>query len=402
MSDFAEPVAERSRIQSIDVVRGFALLGILAVNAAYFAAPFQAVVNPALSPLAVTPGTMWTWRLMHLVFELKMVTLFSMLFGVSIYLVGAETDDAQRGAILRRRLAWLFVFGFCHGALIWYGDILLTYAVTGLGVMFLRSLSPHRLFVNGIILFGFAVALVAAASAVMPIDPAEAERLRAANWAPPADAIARIVAGFGGDSFEANLQTWWLFTASPFSLIFMARTAAMMLIGLALYKWGFFSGAWPTWRYATLTIVGAASLAFVAWQAQLNIEARFDFVHMSRVGQAANTLLSPVIAVGYASMLILILRRGMLRPITDALAAVGRMALTNYIAQSLIMTTIFYGGRGLGLFGQADRVTLWAIVLSVWALQIAWSTLWLRPFQLGPLEWLWRRLSYARPMKLRR
>jgi uncharacterized protein len=151
MTDLA-PVQEQSRIKSLDVVRGIALLGILAVNAAFFAAPFQAAQNPLLPPLAVTDDTMWTWFVMHVFFEFKMITLFSMLFGVSIYLVGGERSDKERGKVLRRRLAWLLLFGLLHGALLWYGDILLHYALCGFVVLFARSLKAPTLLIIGAVL----------------------------------------------------------------------------------------------------------------------------------------------------------------------------------------------------------------------------------------------------------
>jgi uncharacterized protein len=405
MSDAAAPASEQRRIQGLDVVRGFALLGILAVNAVYFAAPYQAAMNPLLPPVAITPDTAWTWLLMHVGFELKMVTLFSMLFGASIYLVGGETDDYERGHVLRRRLAWLFVFGLIHGSLIWHGDILLTYAVTGLGVMFVRAWPARALLANGVILYGLSVVLVAAAMALAPVDADEAARLSAENWAPPADVMQRTVDWFAGDalsSLHANISTWWIFTTHPYSLLFIARTAALMMIGMALLKWGFFAGVSPKWLYVLLILLGGGSLIAIAWQAERNVAAHFNFMQMSTVGQAANNVLSPLVSLAYASVLILAVKFGVLRRFTDALAAVGRMAFTNYIAQSLIMTCIFYGGRGPGLFGQVDRETLWLIVFGVWALQLVWSQVWLARFQMGPLEWLWRRLSLARPVAISR
>ncbi len=125
------PVGESERIRSLDVMRGFAVLGILTVNAPFFAAPWQTAVNPLLPPLDVTPQTLWSWFVVHVFFEYKCITLFSMLFGASIYLVGGERSDKARGALLHRRLSWLLVFGLIHGTLIWYGDILVTYALTG-------------------------------------------------------------------------------------------------------------------------------------------------------------------------------------------------------------------------------------------------------------------------------
>ena len=121
---------------------------------------------------------------------------------------------------------------------------------------------------------------------------------------------------------------------------------------------------------------------------------------MQARGALLNPTLSILITLMYASVLILCVQLGVLSVITNALAPVGQMAFTNYVAQSLIMTAIFYGGRGLGLYGEVNREALLAIVAAVWALQLIWSPLWLAKFRMGPLEWVWRRLSYGRPVAI--
>jgi uncharacterized protein len=401
MTDLA-PVQEQSRIKSLDVVRGFALLGILAVNAAFFAAPFQAAQNPLLPPIAIDASTMWSWFLMHVVFEFKMITLFSMLFGASIYLVGGERSDKDRGGVLHRRLAWMVLFGALHGALIWYGDILLVYALTGFLVMFARSWRPRTLFIVGGVLFVLSTVIFVGAGAAMQFAPAEAlEEMRNKMWSPPAEEIERIIAAYQAGVVSAtreNIDNWLSFLG--YMPMFMIRTAGVMMIGMALFKTGFFSGKSPYWVYLLMALIGAAALAVVARQAWINWQLRFDFVHMMGAGNLANTALSPFISLLYASLLIMLVKSGALRLLTEPLAAAGRMAFTNYIAQSLIMTTIFYGGRGFGLWGEVDRPTLWAIVLAIWAVQLIWSPLWLSRFKMGPLEWLWRRLSYAHPVSM--
>lgn len=401
MTDLA-PVQEQSRIKSLDVVRGLALLGILAVNAAFFAAPFQATQNPLLAPIAIDQSTLWSWFVMHVFFEFKMITLFSMLFGASIYLVGGERSDKDRGKVLHRRLAWMVLFGLIHGALIWYGDILLTYALTGLLVMCARSWRAGTLFIVGAILIVLSTAVFSGMGAAMQYAPPESlQEMREQMWAPPAEEIERMIAAYQGDVVSAtgaNIDKWLMFLG--YLPILIIRTAGVMMVGMALFKTGFFSGKSPYWVYALMALIGAAALAAVAWQAWINWTLRFDFVHMMGAGNFANSALSPFISLLYASLLIMLVKAGALRFLTEPLAAAGRMAFTNYIAQSLIMTTIFYGGRGFGLWGEVDRPTLWAIVLAIWALQLIWSPLWLSRFKMGPLEWLWRRLSYAHPVSM--
>jgi uncharacterized protein len=401
MTDFA-PVEEANRIKSLDVVRGFALLGILAVNAAFFAAPFQAARNPLLPPLDINESTLWSWFLMHVIFDFKMITLFSMLFGASIYLVGGERTDKERGRVLYRRLAWLVVFGVIHGALIWYGDILLAYGLTGLLVMFARSWRPSALFTGGAVLFVLSTVLFSGLGATLQYAPADAiAESRADTWSPPAEEIARMTAAYQGDAISStreNLNKWLAFVG--FIPLVMLRTAGVMMIGMALFKTGFFSGKSPNRVYINTALIGAVALAVVAWQAWINWQLRFEFTHMMGAGNFANTVLSPLISLLYASVLIMLVKGNALRFLTAPLAAAGQMAFTNYISQSLIMTMIFYGGRGFGLWGQVDRPTLWAVVLAVWALQLIWSPLWLSRFKMGPLEWVWRRLSYGRPVAM--
>ncbi len=405
MSDVA-PVREDSRIKSLDVTRGFALLGILVVNAAFFAAPWQTSQNPLLAPLAVTEATMWSWLVMHVFFEFKCITLFSMLFGASIFLIGGDKSDKVRSGVLTRRLLWLLVFGLIHALLIWYGDILTIYAITGLIVMLARNWRPLTLAIVGsvlyVIAFGLQSMLALVIDFIPPAEMANVEAQLAAVFAPPPEELARVQAAYQGgwlSALQENISTWLtIITSSIFGL--GIRTIGVMMIGMALFKWGFLSGRAPTWLYVLMIALGAGAL-FVIWQqAMLNWEAGFDMIYMVTDGMIANVGLSIFVSIAYASVLILMVKAGVRRFLTEPLAAVGRMAFTNYIAQSLIMTTIFWSGRGFGLFGEVDRPTLMGIVGLVWLAQLIWSPIWLSKFQMGPLEWLWRRLSYGKPVAM--
>ena len=197
MSDVA-PVREGSRIKSLDVTRGFALLGILAVNAAFFAAPWQTSQNPLLAPLDVNEATMWSWLVMHVFFEFKCITLFSMLFGASIFLVGGDKSGKARSGVLTRRLLWLLVFGLIHALLIWYGDILTIYAITGLIVMLARNWGPLTLTIVGSVLyliaFGLQSMLALVIDFIPPSEMANVETQLAAVFAPPPEELARVQA----------------------------------------------------------------------------------------------------------------------------------------------------------------------------------------------------------------
>jgi uncharacterized protein len=180
------------------------------------------------------------------------------------------------------------------------------------------------------------------------------------------------------------------------------RTFGLMMIGLALYKLGVLQGRRSALFYAAWVAAGAVSLGLIWLQSGETIRRDFDLLYASGVGMAANWFLSPVVSLGYASLAILLLKTPLAPLLRLTVGAVGRMAFSNYIAQSLIMTTIFWGGRGLGLFGTMNRDEWIPIVLAIWAAQLVWSPLWLAVARYGPLEWLWRRLSYKRPLPLLR
>lgn len=401
MSDVA-PVQEQSRIKSLDVMRGFAVLGILIVNASYFAAPWQTGLNPSLPPLAVTDETLWSWFIMHVFFEFKCITLFSLLFGVSIYLVGGEFGDKARGGLLRSRLFWLLIFGLIHATLIWNGDILVTYALTGFLVMFARSWSPRVLLIVGIILLLLSIGFQSSFALFFDYIPAtKIADIEAQIFTPPPEDVQATIAAYQAGLVSAtqqNASAWLTFLANTVGSL-VVRTAGVMMIGLALFKLGFLSGRAPNWVYAIFLAIGAVSFALIGYQAWLNAENGFTFRHMMAGGAFANTALAIFGALFYASLFIVLVKAGA-RFITEPLAAVGRMAFTNYLTQSLIMTTIFWGGRGFGLYGEVDRPTLMAIVVAVWVLQLIWSPLWLARYQMGPFEWIWRRLSYGRPVAM--
>ena len=403
LADAPQPVAVGARIQTLDVLRGVAVLGILAVNAAAFALPMDAAMAPEQSPFPLVGASAMAQWTVEVFFHQKFVTLFSMLFGASIFLVGGERGDEARGRVLRRRLMWLALFGVIHGAAFWYGDILLLYAWSGLFVMLMRSMSARSL-----ILFGAAATLALATmqAAAMwltvngPAALAEAmsdESMSLAEGAVSAS-IAAYRSGWPAGLIE-NLKAWGILQSmSLFGYVF--ATVPLMMLGLGLFKAGFFHGRMPTRVYLALIAVGAAVLALLGVLEWREIAAGPE---VEATGGWAEVVASyPIfITLAYASGLILLTSRGVMW-VRRIFAPVGRMAFTNYLTQTLIMSSLFYMPWGPRLMGQVDYPGQWAVVVAVWALQLIWSPLWLSRFRMGPLEWLWRRLSYGRDLPLRR
>lgn len=392
------PVLPADRILQLDMLRGWAVLGILAVNAMAFAWPVTALMSPG-DVFGHTGSNAWGDWVTEVFFQDKFRTLFTLLFGASIFLVGGEREDEGRGKLLRSRLFWLAVVGILHGAAIWYGDILLHYAVCGLIVLLMRSWSARRLlWVGGGISVLWMVIATVAPLVLGGLGPEFSAKM-AAN-APQVTmeqlnaAVAAYKAG-GGAPWIENLKAWGLTAALSLALI--PVTVPLMLLGLGLFKSGFFSGRAPTLLYGLVVIAGAAVLAVDGGASAPGRDAAS--LPIAGLNEAAGGL-SLLVSLAYVSMLLLMTRFG-LGILTGRLAPVGRMAFTNYLTQSLIMASLFYlpwGPQWMGTMGPAG---LWPIVGGIWALQLVWSPLWLSVFTMGPLEWLWRCLTYGRMVPLR-
>jgi uncharacterized protein len=393
-----ETLTAPARIAVLDLLRGLGVLGILAVNAAAFAYPFEAYQNPMNGPFPFVGAEALSWFVVHVFFELKFITLFSMLFGVSLYLVGGERTDLDKGKTLRRRLFWLLLFGLIHGALLWFGDILLAYALTGFVILLCRSWRARTLMTWGVVLLVIS-SLPLLGLAVLAFAPVPADQLLAIEqsfWRPPEAAVLETIGGFRGDFWtvqSANAEIWSTFATFGFVTFTFWRTAAVMMIGLALFKMGVLRGEARGSTYWTLIVLGGLSLAAVGLVARQHMASGFAFPEAAGLGALANYFLSPLITLGYVGVITLLWRAKALGIVGHALSAVGRMAFTNYIAQTLIMTALFFGGRGPVLFAEVDRAGLWAIVVGIWIVQLVWSPLWLARFHYGPLEWVWRRLT---------
>jgi uncharacterized protein len=386
------PQAER--IASLDTLRGLGVLGILAVNAAVVALPYAAQVNPAaIGP--VDPGSAGVWWTTHVLFERKFLTLFSMLFGASILLVGGEGEETGKNRVLWRRLGWLAVIGAAHGAVVWYGDILLCYALAGMVASLFRGWPARRLLITGAVLFAVTGAQELAdfwtrgdAAAVIPFASLEAARQE----------IGDFSSSFAA-SMRANFDHWLIMTGAILS--FIPATVALMLVGMGLQKSGVLTGRRSAVLYFALLAGGVISMALLAGAATREVAGGFASFADRAWRESINALLSPLMTLGYVGLVCLWLKtplRGLARP----LAATGQMAFTNYLTQSLLMTGIFWGGRGLGLFGVLTLAQIAPIVVGIWLVQLVWSPLWLAAFRYGPFEWAWRSLTFGRFVPFRR
>jgi len=397
------PVQPKDRLHNLDMLRGWAILGILAVNAVAFAWPAEVLMSEAPPPVALSHADKVGLWVVDVFFSDKFRSLFTMLFGVSIFLVGGEKYDPARSPVLVRRLLWLGAFGLIHGAVFWYGDILLQYAYCGLLMMMFRSWTARRLlWVGGglTLLWGVIATLGLWAMANMPPEfSAEMQAGRPASDPATIAASVELYRSGWPAGLIQNLKHWGLFqlVAGPF---LVPISLPLMMLGLGLFKSGFLIGRAPLWTYGLFILLGGANLvAFAVWGWQ-DIMAGEDADPTRGLAAAAGGM-APLITLFYVSVLVLLVRFG-LKPLTVWLVPVGRMAFTNYLTQTLIMVTLYYAPWGPMWFGTHGPAAQWAVVGGVWLAQLIWSPLWLSVFQMGPIEWVWRCLTYGRRVPLRK
>jgi uncharacterized protein len=386
------PVTAGQRLETLDVLRGFALLGILAMNIRAMAAPFSAYMNPTvLFPYEGVSRAAYVFT--TVVFDLKMMGLFSMLFGAGVLLYAAKPTEAVRvvRGLWFRRMFWLLVIGLIHAYLIWDGDILVPYALTGLLLLWwVRRLPAPALFAMAATWLVIGGALGLGMGAMFDSMPPDEKAEAMAMWAPTPEQVQEQVAALRGSypevvahraSFVAMGQTMY------YALFFFWRVGGMMMLGMALLKWGFLDGRLAASRYATVAAFCVPLGLGLAW-------AGINAVELVNFGAV-------FASVGYAAAFIYVIKRGLVAGLRRRLAAVGQMAFSNYLMQSIV-TSILFLGWGFNLAGRFDYAAQLLIVLAIWLVQLIVSPIWLQHFRFGPAEWLWRSLTYWKRQPMRK
>ncbi len=399
MSIVSTPLVETDRLRSLDLIRGIAVLGILMMNIQSFAMPFSAYGNPTNFG-DLTGINYWSWYLSHLFFDQKFMSIFSILFGVGIAIF-SERAEAREGHSGKRhyiRMFWLFVFGMLHAYFIWYGDILVAYAISGALMYLLRNAKVKTLWITAISLIAFLSLIQFAQGFAFPyMTEQEAADQILVFWAPGDEAISKEIAAYSGSWMDAfNFRVGQAAMLQSYVLFYLFKIFAMNLIGMALYKSNFFKGEYRTgtylWLGLGLVIIG---VTLTALGAANNIEQNFFWKYSMAFGIQYNYWGSAFAAIGYISLLMLLAKRIDTNPIKRAFARVGQMAFTNYILQSVLCTSIIYG-YGFNLFGKLERHEQVLFTLAIWGVLLVLSNLWLAKFRFGPLEWLWRSLTYGK------
>lgn len=403
------PTDPGDRLLSLDALRGFALLGILVVNIWLFAQPTVGWYNPVLYG-DFSGGNYAAWFVSHVFFDQKFVTLFTFLFGAGIFLFMESRERTGQPALRLhfRREFWLLVIGLAHAYLLWYGDVLVAYALCGFLVVFVRNWRPKRLLLLGLVLFALPSLfyLVSGVGYVMVDADAQAE------------IEAGMLAAFGAeqDALDAEIDAYqgsWIEQVEyRFTIVLMMQTVGfitesfwmfggLMIIGMALYKWGILSNQRSTQFYRRLLVgggsVGLALILTGVWYREL---VDWDTGQILLLASQFNYWGSLLMALAYVAGIMLLCRAAAGDRVTTALSAIGRTTISNYLLQTVLATTIFYG-HGLGLFGTLSRIELLGVVVLIWAIQIPLSIAWLNRFRFGPVEWLWRTLTYGERQPMR-
>ncbi len=370
------PVRESARITSLDLIRGVAVLGILLMNAVSF--KFGSVPYANLSAGGSETWLDWAVGIFGEIFvDQKFMGLFSLLFGAGMILfIDRASGRGRRAVVLNLwRNALLLLIGILHFTL-WDGDVLTAYALSSVFLIALRKLPSWALISLGVIVFELSVASALLTQHLANTTTTSLSGIWIAGEVADEEVIGIIVL-----------------------LGFFLRALGLILVGAGLYRTGFMNGGLPARTYRLTAMVGlAVGLPLAA--AGVIITALNDYSReVAFFGQIPNTIGTIPASLGYMSLIILWNSRAD-NWLKHRLRAVGRMALTNYLAQTvlgvLVLTTL------LGDVGYVNRSAVLVFVFAVWALQVWWSQAWLSRFLFGPAEWLWRVATYRSGQPLRR
>ena len=401
MAHSSEHEVAGDRLIALDFVRGIAVLGILLLNIVAFSWPEIVYVSPRAPTAPVGARDDWTYLAIFVLADGKFRGLFSLLFGASLLLFVERAEAAGRDgeALQRRRLGWLALFGLAHFFLIWWGDILFLYAVCGFLVLGLRDRPPRALAAIALTIYAAGALAMGAITAVPAFVPSEGAKMIAQYGAEARAEIPVRLASWPAQVAH-NLRADW---TDPLTTVAISwfETIPLMLIGMSLYKSGLFAGGWDPARLRRWAVGGIAGglaltlpLAWWLWRAEFALPTTlFVWLGPAAVGRLASV-------AGYAALAVILARRFEGSALGRRLVACGRMAFSNYLGTSLVMAFLFHGW-GLGLYARYGRLELVAFVLLGWTLMLGWSKPWLARFRYGPLEWLWRSLTYGRVERLR-
>jgi uncharacterized protein len=400
------PVASSERLEVLDVLRGLAVGGILIGNMQWFSG--YGMMPPELASGAPIHDQITTF-LVHFFIEGKFYSIFSFLFGFGFAMQIARA--AERGdtnaSLFKRRLVWLLVIGLLHAYLVWAGDILSIYALMGFVLLLFRKKSERSLikWAGIMIVIPIFTALLLYILFVSFVSPETLAQLAAGqldNWRQMVTTVQqgtyyRLMTDFNLDYIAGRYAGLIIQMRLP-------KILAMFLFGLYAYRKGVFQNPSAHGPFIRRVMVYGLALGVIGnlmMAALAGNESPFPPSLSGWFGVIGYAFGVPALALGIAALVLTLWQSTAWKKVLEVFAPVGRMALTNYLMQSIVCVTIFYG-YGFGLFGTVGALKATSIALVIFAAQIVLSSVWLSYFRYGPMEWIWRQLTYRRRMELRR
>lgn len=429
-SELLNPLGKKQRIKSIDVLRGIAVFGILLMNISGFGLPSPSYVDPSVAG-GDTGLNLYAWITTNLFFEGTMRAIFSMLFGAGFVILTSRNEDDGAGLevadVHYRRVIWLVIFGLIHAyLLLWIGEILFSYGIMGLFLFPFRKLTPKALLITGIVLILIGSfwdimehrslnslhekAIIAKHKKDAGKDLSKENKASLEKWEakvkdkkPSKEVIKEKIDAMHKGYFSIvktlapinyQLQQMYPYRYDVWDVL------SMMFIGMALFKYKIFN-AFKSYRfYLTMVIVGfSIGVAVNILETKHIIANEFSIMSFSESGRTYN-IGRFFTAMGHIGLIMIFCKSGILKVLSNSLAAVGKMALTNYIMHTVLCGFLFLG-FGFSLFGRLERYELFYVVFGIWIFQLILSPIWLKRFNYGPLELGWRYLIYKQWPKLK-
>ena len=408
------------RIESIDILRGFALLGILIMNISSFAMPSMAYFSPVVYD--INPLNHIFYSITHIIADQKFMAIFSMLFGASTILFMNSVKKRKKNPFLLfySRNFWLLILGWVHSTYFWYGDILFIYALCAFLLYFFKNITPKKQFILGCLIY-----LIPTFSnyatyeyVIDYLDQAEKDVI-IKHWNPSNEVLQQELDAYRGPykkQVQHRAKMWSSNNENNDSsgdigggiiglsilIDLFSRSFGMMLIGMACFSWGVFSNALTKSFYKKLMIYGLGiGLPLSMIGLFFNYSFDWDWKYIQFLGRSPNNIATPLIAFGYIGIIMLWIRKGNFINLQEKLRTIGKTALTAYLIQTVIATFIFYG-IGLGLFGYVNRAYQLAIMFLIWFVLLILCPRWLSKYQFGPVERIWRMLTHIKLIPLLR
>ena len=422
------PIKDLERIQSLDVMRGIVLCGILLMNINGFGLA-ESYIDPTIAG-GSTGLSLYTWITANMLFEGTMRALFSLLFGVGMFMLLDRLDKKGAGIagadIYFRRLMWLLFLGIIHGyLLVWQGEILYNYALMGFFVFSFRRLAPQKLILAAVILFTIGgiwnyfeyrskvdfvknveeAALLTSEGKELTKDLKDATK----EWGEIQESRSAEAINFHNESMRKGYFDVVAFNA-PFVMKWKTYGVyrydlwdilSMMLLGIALYKLNVLSAEKSFKFYITMSVIGyVIGLIFNYFETKNILVNNLSYISFYKSAVTYDLGRIPI-AFGHIGLIMIFCKLSFFQWIKSGIAAIGKMALTNYLMHSLICLIVFTG-VGFGLFGKLERYELLYVVFGIWVFQFILSPIWLKYYHFGPVEYLWRNLTYLKKHKFRR